>query len=138
ADAATGRTKCTINCDKLPFPAHCIFSKDSSELFMMSRDARTFHRIDISTGKEVRAWQLPKARGVSSRMQKFDVAPDGKTLARGVGQGVRFFDLANDVEIGADSGQFAVRSVAFLPGGRTLLTQDETNMLRWWDLDSSK
>jgi WD40 repeat protein len=64
------------------------------------------------------------------------VSPDGKTIAAAINQGVRLFDLATGKPTGAlKAGPTVggIYAVAFAPDGKTLVTADAGQHLRFWD-----
>ena len=97
-----------------------------------SRD-KTLKLWDIGSGREIR--NIPCRAGITS----VAFSPDGHTaLSGGFGGGLSLWDLAFGREIGTFGSLFMwIRSVAFLPDGRSVLLGGGDN-LSLWDIASGK
>jgi WD40 repeat protein len=105
------------------------YSADGARLLTGSADG-TARLWDLKTGKEMQRVNWPEHYWISS----VAISPDGQTLAAGGYKETRLFDARTGKLLRTLTGQEGVaRLAAFSPDGKTLVTESNTNSLRWWD-----
>jgi WD40 repeat protein len=105
---------------------------------------------DVATGKAVRLQKQPRAGGFDpmSLVENMEVnvdgmgaafSPDGRLAARGHGEVIKVWEVATGQDrmelIGHTA---AVKSIQFLPDGRSLISGGHDGAVRIWDLQSGK
>jgi WD40 repeat protein len=99
----------------------------------------------VATGHADRSgmlWSLPERRPVARRVFRavprgVVFAPDGRTLALGVGHAVALWDVPGGrPRCVVKARQGMVNNAAFAPDGRTLLTAGQDGTVAWWDANT--
>ena len=83
---------------------------------------------DVATGQEVRRL-APKLQ-----IRDLAVSPDDKVLAAVVDSSIRRWDLANGEELPSFPAKKFTTWVAFVPGGKWLVSSDQFSVIQFWDL----
>jgi WD40 repeat protein len=87
-------------------------------------------------------WHLPdgaKAHLGKGTIHEIKTSPDGTRIAVAGGIGIWIYDTATRQEVALLPGHTSgVNSVAFSPGGRTIVSGSWENTIRLWDADTSE
>ncbi len=66
------------------------------------------------------------------------ISPDDKMLAAALGSRIRRWDLTSGKELPAFPAKEFTYWVAFVPGGKWLVSSDQFSVIQFWDLDNGK
>jgi WD40 repeat protein len=97
-----------------------------------------------SSDRTARVWDVEKGKELASFKQRgwiygLAFSPDSRTLATSAGKDISLYDLTRWRKKATLRGhEKLVRSLAFLPDGRTLLSAAEDGLVCLWDLASKK
>ncbi len=130
--------------------AALIFSPDARTLAVRGRD-QMVRLYDTQTGRSLHTFGEAPAGGfanvnqafffygVAAEPRDFAFSTDGKTLAFGGQQALRFFDVATGKEQAAAGGhRSGVSAVVVSPDGRSIVTRGADNTIRRWNATSGQ
>jgi RNA polymerase sigma factor (sigma-70 family) len=128
-DAATGAERLSSDGGVGPFA----LSPDGRWLLTSSRDGKTALVLrDLTAGKEV--WRKPWSSGLMAR-DAAAFTPDGKTVVVRVGSVLRRWEVATGKELVIAP---VLSTTAVAPGGETLASMADDNVVHLWDVASGK
>lgn len=108
------------------------YSKDGRQIYSGDRDG--WVRVwDAETGQ-----LRDTLHERSGRIDGLALSPDGKTIASAAWEGVTLWDLETRKEQRLPCPGTQVHSIAFSPDGKTLASGSEDNLIRLWDVRSSR
>src|SRR5262249_38715230 len=130
-DTATGKLRQQIDIPEHYW--HAAFSPDSRTLCTAHHAA--IRLWDVTSGK-----QLKQFAGNPSHTIGVTFSGDGKTLATSADSTLRLWEVATGKEIPApgDGHQGPVRGLAFLDGGKSLVSAGGDGTLRYWESATGK
>jgi len=119
-----------------------VFAPNSESLAVRGRD-QSVRIFETTTGKTLHTLLTAPVVAGNPAFVAFNIgesrdiafSSDGKTLAVGGGQALRFFTVANGKEQAAAGGGHtsAVTAVVVTPDGKTLISRGADNVIRRWD-----
>jgi WD40 repeat protein len=120
------------------------FTLSADGKLLLILETGQIHVVDIPTGKELRSLKHPHLRpwqhtAFGAVGTSVLLSPDGKTLAAPTKYGLLLWDLVTGKELYPTGGHVApVRSVAFDPVAKRLVSAAADGSLRVWELPSGK
>jgi RNA polymerase sigma factor (sigma-70 family) len=150
-EAATGRLRRSLQ-GHSDWVCTVAFSPDGKTIasgscdwaYHRGRDTSFFERPDPGCDSQWKVWDaatgdLKRTVTESGRLLSLAFAPDGKSLACGVGKDVRLYDLGAETpgRVVA-SHDFAVTSIAFTKGGRAIITGSHDHTVKRTSLASGQ